>query len=266
MSELAEIARIVADCERYWHEARVPRRAVAEMRLELEQHLNEAVAAGSPPAVVVGADLAGFAEAWASEYRNDNVSWNEVADGSLARKRRYRRELVSYAAGGASLVAGVVAGSLLSGGGDGVDVEIWRWLWTIFAVVMAIGEIFTAGFFLLPFALGATAAAVLAWLGVNLLVQWLVFFGVSVISLAYLRRFIQHQDDADMPRVGANRWVGARGVVLEEIDPSTSSGMVRIESEEWRAMTDGEILATGTKVEVIDVRGARVVVEEVRES
>lgn len=265
MTEQAEIARILADCERYWRQTRVPRQAVAEMRLELEQHLNEASAEGRSPAAVVGRDLPAFAESWASEYRSTAASWGEVATGRLERRRRYRRELLSYIAGGASLVAGVVAGSLLSGGGDGVDAEIWRWLWTVFAVVMAIGEIFTAGFFLLPFALGAAAAAVLAWLGVNLLAQWLVFFGVSIIALAYLRQFIQHQDDADMPRVGANRWIGARGIVLEDIDPSTSAGMVRIESEEWRAMTEGEILPAGTKVEVVDVRGARVVVEPIRE-
>ena len=61
--------------------------------------------------------------------------------------------------------------------------ETWRWLWTGLAVVMGIGEIFTAGFFLLPFAIGAAAAAILAWLGVALLPQWLVFFGVSTVCL-----------------------------------------------------------------------------------
>ena len=76
-----------------------------------------------------------------------------------------------------------------------MDNEIWRWLWTVFAIAMGIGEIFTAGFFLLPFAIGATAAAVLAWTGVSLLAQWLVFFGVSLIAIVYLRRFIRRQDD-----------------------------------------------------------------------
>ena len=67
-----------------------------------------------------------------------------------------------------------------------MDNEVWRWLWTIFAIVMGIGEIFTAGFFLLPFAVGAAAAAILAWFNAAILAQWLVFFGVSIFSFAFL--------------------------------------------------------------------------------
>jgi membrane protein implicated in regulation of membrane protease activity len=129
---------------------------------------------------------------------------------------------------------------------------------------MGIGEIFTAGFFLLPFAIGAVSAAVLAWVGVGLLAQWLVFFGVSAVALAYLRRYIDRQDEGDQPRVGANRWVGAEGIVLEEIDPDTASGMVRVSNEEWRATSrhGGTILA-GSRIVVREVSGARLVVEEV---
>ena len=35
----------------------------------------------------------------------------------------------------------------------------WFWFWVILAVILFVGEIFTAGFFLLPFSLGAVAAA-----------------------------------------------------------------------------------------------------------
>lgn len=266
MSERAEVARIVADCERYWRETGVPRRAVAEMRLELEQHLVEAEADGRDPESVVGPDLAGFAETWAAEYRRpDRASdFARITTGRTGTTAD-RRVLWTYAAGAAALVAGVAAGNLLAGGGGGDDVdnELWRWVWVIFALGMGVGEIFTAGFFLLPFAIGAAAAAVLAWLGVNLLAQWLVFFGVSLVALAYLRRFIARQDTLDQPRVGANRWLDARGIVLEAIDPVSGSGMVRVENEEWRATTDGEPIPAGSRIVVRNVRGARLVVEQV---
>lgn len=260
MAEGEEVSRMLDLCEQYWRETGVPRQAVVEMRLELERHLMDAIADGRSAESVVGADTAAFAEAWASEYREGTprVTWDEVARGARRDALRARRELAAYGAGVATLVVAtaVVAGQ----GGDGVDMNIWRWLWTGFAIVMGVGEIFTAGFFLLPFAIGAGAAAVLAWLDVNVLAQWLVFFGVSIISFAYLRRFIRRQDEMGQPSVGANRWLNARGVVLEDIDPTFAKGMVRVEGEEWRATTDGPPLPAGTRIVVNAVRGARLVV------
>lgn len=145
-----------------------------------------------------------------------------------------------------------------------MDNEMWRWLWTIFAIALGIGEMFTAGFFLLPFAIGGAAAAILAWAGSPIVAQWLVFFGVTVFSLAYLRRFIGRQDEADQPRVGANRWIGSEGVVLQGIDPHSGAGMVRILNEEWRATAMGKIPA-GARIVVTQVDGARLIVEQLAE-
>ena len=141
-----------------------------------------------------------------------------------------------------------------------MGIEIWRWLWTGLAVAMLVGEIFSAGFFLLPFGIGAVAAALLAWFGVAVLAQWLVFFGVSLLALAYLRKFVSRQDDADLPKVGPNRLIDAQALVVERIDPISHTGMVRVEGETWRATTAGEVVELGTQVMVKEVRGTRLVV------
>lgn len=261
MPDRAAITKVVADCVRYWRETGVPRQAIEDMRLELEQHLIEADSDGRSPDRVVGQDPAAFAESWASEHRSTrtDVSWQDVTSGRLQRERGSRRAAWSYVLGGVALVAGVVVGTQLSGGGSEVDNEIWRWIWTVLAVAAAIAEIFTAGFFLLPISIGALGAAVLAWFGVDPIAQWLVFFGLSAISFAYLRRFAHHQDD-DLPKVGANRWADAQGIVLADIDPVTGSGMVRVGGEEWRATTDGGEIPAGTRVVVKEVRGSKLVV------
>lgn len=145
-----------------------------------------------------------------------------------------------------------------------MDSDVWRWLWTIFAIVMGVGEIFTAGFFLLPFAIGAGAAAVLAWVGAGVLAQWLVFFGLSVFSLAYLRRFMNRQDEGEEPRVGANRWVGEEGTVLKDIDPVTDAGMVRVLREKWRA-TAAQPITTGERIIVTEIQGTRLTVERLED-
>ncbi|MDX1448259.1 MAG: NfeD family protein [Acidimicrobiia bacterium] len=262
MTSSAELARIAADCDRFWHEAGVPRRARTQMRLELEQHLNAASADGRSPESVVGPDLRRFAAEWAEANgaRIDDRTWEEVQSGAAEFRRMSRRTATTYGLGMLALIAGVIVGSIVQGGQD-VDNETWRWVWTLLALAMGIGEIFTAGFFLLPFAIGAASAAVLAWLGVSLLAQWLVFFGVSAIAFAYLRKFIDRQDAQVQPRIGANRWIDATGVVLQDIDPDGAIGMVRIDAEEWRAVSeDRTAIPAGMRVIVTDVQGSRLVV------
>jgi len=257
MTDQGAIARILSECVRYWRETGLSSGVIAEMRDQLAEHLRETTSAGNPPDRVVGSDLAEFAENWAAEYRSraPRQAWTEVASGERANRRARQREMILYGLGIVALVVAVA----VSEGDASVDNEVWRWLWTGFAIVMGIGEIFTAGFFLLPFAIGAAAAAILSWIGVSIMAQWLVFFGVSLVAMVYLRRFIKRQDEAAPQSVGANRWANTRGIVLEAIDPLSSSGIVRIGGEEWRAISDQPIPA-GSQVIVREVTGSRLVV------
>lgn len=258
---MSERERVIADVERYWLGTGLSVETVTEMKSELTQHLVEAALDGRTVEDVVG-DRAAFAEGWAAARRGRPVeSWADVQSGKTKRRKETRRELISYGSGTVALVAAV---AVAAQGGSDVDNETWRWLWTIFAIVLGIGEMFTAGFFLLPFAIGGAAAAILAWAGSPLIAQWLVFFGVSLFSLAYLRRFIGRQDEGEQPRVGANRWVGQEGVVLQGIDPHSGAGMVRILNEEWRATALGTIEA-GKRIIVTEVDGARLIVEQLEE-
>jgi inner membrane protein len=256
-----EVGLTISEIERYWLEAGVPRDAVADMRQELEQHLADAAADGRTISDVVGEDPGEFAENWARASRGtrNTASWEEVRSGKTSRDRAKRRDLYLYGIGSvAILAAAIFAGQ----GGNDVDNDVWRWLWTVFALVMGVGEIFTAGFFLLPFAIGAGAAALLAWIGSGVVAQWLVFFGVSLFSMAYLRKFIARQDEGQQPVLGANRWVTSQGIVLEDIDPATGKGMVKVLQEEWRASAHQEI-EKGTPIVVTEIRGTRLFVEPV---
>ena len=179
----------VAQIERYWLETGISADTVSEMKAELETHLIDAEADGKAPDEVVG-NRAQFAESWAAAHRGRNVaSWEDVQTGQTKKKREARRDLFLYGLGIAAMVA---AAAVAGQGGNDVDSEIWRWLWTIFALVMGIGELFTAGFFLLPFAIGAASAAILAWFGAAILAQWLVFFGVTVFTWWHTPRFAGH--------------------------------------------------------------------------
>jgi membrane protein implicated in regulation of membrane protease activity len=256
VSERLSINKVLADCERYWLETRVPRSISNAMKLELESHLYEAAAAGKNPASVVGRDLAQFAESWASEFRSPAAAeaWQRIQK----RQSQTRGRLIAAGLTAAGLIT-IVIGFMTKE--EAVqDIEFWLWLWVGAAVVLGIGEMMTAGFFLLPFAIAAVIAAMLALLGVHPIIQLLAFAIFSVAALVAIRRFAKKDEDVMYP-VGAKRYVNAKGTVIETIDPFKNTGKVRVETEEWRATTDiDQTIETGTPIIVIEVRGSRMVV------
>lgn len=144
---------------------------------------------------------------------------------------------------------------------------IWAVIWLSSAAVFGIGEIMIAGsFFLMPFAVGALAAAVSTFAG-SILLSWLVFLSVSVGSF-FAMRPLARRLELNAPAVagiGANRLVGSEGTVLAPI-PATAgdAGMVKVGTEEWRADTrPGVAVAAGSKVRIIEIQGTRLVVEPI---
>lgn len=142
--------------------------------------------------------------------------------------------------------------------------DTWRWIWLVVAVAFTVGEIAVAGsFYLLPFALGALAAAVAAFAGLSVAVEWAAFVLGSVGGSALLwplgRRLASRSPSIP---VGANRWVGREALVLRDIPGGPGgTGMIRLEREEWRAESfTGLPIPAGSTVLVSRVDGTRLVV------
>jgi membrane protein implicated in regulation of membrane protease activity len=134
-------------------------------------------------------------------------------------------------------------------------------VWTIAAVVMAVGEIHTVSFFLGPLAIAAGLAAVAALAGAGLTLQLLVFVVASVASLGLLRPIAKrHLRTPARIRTGAAALVGATAVALERVD--VDSGSVKIGGEVWTARTydEDDVIEPGARVEVMKIQGATALV------
>jgi membrane protein implicated in regulation of membrane protease activity len=144
--------------------------------------------------------------------------------------------------------------------------EQWRWIWLAATAVFAIGEMATPGsFFLAPFAAGALVASLLAFAGVSVLVEWIVFIAVSVVMLALLRPLSKRLDREALDHgVGSRRLIGHQATVLRTIPAGDEIGMVRVDREQWRAQSiDGTPIPEGIAVRIADVQGTRVIVAPV---
>jgi membrane protein implicated in regulation of membrane protease activity len=141
--------------------------------------------------------------------------------------------------------------------------KIW-WIWMIIAAFFVVGEIFTAGFFLLWFGVGAAVAGVLALLGLSFGWQLAAFAVVSLVLFASSRRFAERFSKKQPPGIGADRFIGKQGIVLDAIDNVENVGRVRLDKEEWRADSEtGTIIPAGTQVEVVRLDGTHLVVKTI---
>jgi membrane protein implicated in regulation of membrane protease activity len=137
-------------------------------------------------------------------------------------------------------------------------------LWLIAAGAFGVGEMHSGGFYLLPFAIGATVAGALSLLGVGALLSALVFLATSAIVVMALRPVARRHRRLPPPiRTGAAALVGRTAMVLERIANDEGVGCVRIEGGEvWtaRSFDDDEVIEAGERVHVVEIRGATALV------
>ena len=144
--------------------------------------------------------------------------------------------------------------------------KLW-YLWFILAVIFIIAELFTSGFVLLWFGVGAIAAGVLALAGfVGLPVQVAVFLTVAVVltiaSRTIFERFLLPQSPGRDLKIGVEALIGREAVVVEKSSGATKEAAVRLSGATWRAfpILDDTVLNKGDKVIVERVEGASVYV------
>ena len=135
-------------------------------------------------------------------------------------------------------------------------------LWVVVGVILLGIEATTTAFVAVYFGIAALATAVLAALGLPAVVQVLAFAAVSAGGMAATRPALKRlAGTTPRLRTGVDAMRGRRGVVTAAIG-ELDAGQVRIGAETWTARNyfDGEAIATGTRVEVVQVKGVTALV------
>jgi len=142
--------------------------------------------------------------------------------------------------------------------------DLWV-IWIIVAVAFAAGEIISLGFFLAPFAGGALLAAAVDAAGAPDIASVAVFLVASAALFGGLRPIVRrHTKMPPALRTGTQRLLGQSVVVLEGIDNDRDQGTVKLAGEIWtaRSYLDDQAIPAGTRVEVVEIRGATALVTE----
>ena len=148
--------------------------------------------------------------------------------------------------------------------------ESWSWiLWTVLGVVLVIAEVFTPGFVLLWFGVGALAAALAAFLGAGLAAQFILFIVVSSALTALSRtifvNYFAGRGEAGGLKSGAANLPGQVGTVVGSSQGAMQEGAVKVFGSIWTAYpAEGEPpLEAGDRVVVESLRGASIYVRRV---
>ena len=149
----------------------------------------------------------------------------------------------------------------------------FAWIfWIILGVALIIAEIFTLGFVLFWFGIGALIAALASFLGVDSFgVQFLIFASVSIIltvmSRTIFAKYLPH-GDKDSVKTGVDSLPGQIGTVTSASKGSLNEGAVKVFGSTWTAFPiEGETaLQKGEKVEVVEVKGSSIYVAKVSEN
>ena len=133
--------------------------------------------------------------------------------------------------------------------------------WLIVAAVLGVAELLTTTLAFGLIAVAALAAAVVGAFHLSFALQLIAFAVAAGAGLVFVRPIaLRHIKQPPQLRTGTAALVGRTAIVLEEV--TDHSGRIRIDGEEWssRPYDESLVIPVGTKVDVMQIKGATVLV------
>ena len=143
---------------------------------------------------------------------------------------------------------------------------IFMWqLWLIISGFFFILEIFTFGFLVFWFGIGALFAMLVSFFVDNIIAQTTVFLITSTLLLFATRAFAdKFAKTDDKNKTNAYALEGKIGKVIQTIDPVEGQGQIKIGGEIWSAKSlDDTCISQDTKVMVEKIDGVKAIVKPV---
>jgi membrane protein implicated in regulation of membrane protease activity len=145
--------------------------------------------------------------------------------------------------------------------------EQYAWLlWVVFGVFFIIAEIFTLGFVLLWFGVGAIIAAFAASLGVGVIGQFFIFAAVSTLLTVMSRTIFDDvfKFNKEGIKTGMDTLPGQIGTVKKASKGVLKQAVVNVYGSDWTAfpIDDYTNFEEGEKVEVVKIEGSSIYVRK----
>lgn len=136
-------------------------------------------------------------------------------------------------------------------------------IWLALMVVFIVVEIITVGLTSIWFAGGALAALLAALTGLGIVVQIVIFFGVSFVLLFYTRPFALKYVKPHNVKTNYEEIIGKEVLVTERIDNKEETGKAVFNGMEWTARSTEEqsVMEAGEMAQVVEIKGVKLYVK-----
>lgn len=140
-------------------------------------------------------------------------------------------------------------------------IDPWIALWVILLVGFVIGELVTVSLTSIWFAAGSLIAAAI---GLNPVVQIIVFLLVSLCMLAATRPWANKYINSRTQSTNADRIIGESIRIAERVSNLDQTGMAVVHGQEWTVRTrdDNVTIEAGELARVLEISGVKLIVEK----
>ena len=139
-------------------------------------------------------------------------------------------------------------------------------IWIAVFAVALIWEIISLGLTSIWFCGGAIVASIAGFMGANYYVQIVLFIVVSAVLLIALRPIAKKKLIVSGAPTNIDRNIGSKVKILETVNPSEGTGLIKIGDVEWRAVSeDGRVISKDSFAEITKIEGTKVFLKEVSE-
>ena len=136
-------------------------------------------------------------------------------------------------------------------------------IWLGVTVLLSVIEIFTLGLVTIWFAAGAAVAFLLSLFDVPLAVQVGAFIVVSIAVLVLVRPIAASHFNNRLKKTNIDAYIGRKLIAKTDIDNLHGTGKVDMDGSTWLAVSkvDNIVIPAGEEVKVVEVKGAKLIVE-----
>lgn len=135
--------------------------------------------------------------------------------------------------------------------------------WLCIVLFLAVVEAITVNLTTIWFILSGLVAMLLTLCTDSFLIQFAVFVILGIFLLLTTRSFLQSKWNQIKVRTNADRVIGMRGIVTEEITKN-KYGEVKVDGKLWTALADKKIKVNAT-IEVLEIDGVKLKVKEMED-